>query len=296
MRQSLALAGTVLLALIALSSSRAASDDALERADAAWARRAEGQQDGVPNRAGVTELVRLYAERLAANPSSLEARWKLLRALHFDGEFATSERDEKGLIFDRGRRLAEEGVKQLDELLGKPPHRLDLDELRERIPGAGLTERDLAAFYFWSSVHWGAWARIAGLLGAVRRGAAGHMHDYALVSLALEPAYEGGGAHRMVSALNARLPRVPFVSGWVDRSQALPHAQSALELAPGHPGNLFLVAVTLLDLYPERRGEALSMLEQVVEAEPRPDFLVEDLAVVRSAQRRLDRAKGPDAD
>ena len=49
----------------------------------------------------------------------------------------------------------------------------------------------------------------------------------------------------------------PLLSGWVDRSKALPHAERALAIAPEHPGNHLLLALTLLDLYPERRAEAL---------------------------------------
>lgn len=265
----------------------------LERGDAAWDRRAEGHLDGEPDPAVIEQAIGAYAAALEAEPSNLEARWKLLRALHFEGEFATGERSAKQRIFARGRNVAEDGVELLARQIdaGKPAHKLDPDALREGVETAGISEHDLAAFYFWSSVHWGAWSQVAGLLGAVRRGGAGRCHDYAVFALALEPEYEGGGAHRMVSALHARLPRVPLISGWVDRSQALPHAKRALAIAPDHPGNPFLIALTLLDLYPDRRSEARTLLDEVLQMDPRPGWLIEDLAVRRAAERRLERER-----
>ncbi len=129
---------------------------------------------------------------------------------------------------------------------------------------------------------------MSGLLSAVRRGVADRLRDYTLLVLALEPDYEEGGADRMMAALHARLPRVPFLSGWVDRSEALPHVERALAIAPEHPGNHLLLALTLLDLHPERRAEALAALEQVSAVEPRRATEVEDLAIRREARERLE--------
>ena len=122
----------------------------------------------------------------------------------------------------------------------------------------------------------------------MRRGVANRIRDYTIVVLTLEPEYEEGGGHRMMGALHARLPRVPFVSGWVDRSKALPHVERALAIAPEHPGNHLLLALTLLDLHPERRAEALAVLEEVSALEPRAASEVEDLAVRWEARERLE--------
>ncbi len=154
---------------------------------------------------------------------------------------------------------------------GDPLHDLSSEALQERLAQAAASPHDVAAFYFWSTIHWAAWSQVSGLLSAVRQGVAGRLHDYTLLVLALEPEIEEGGAHRMMAALHARLPRVPFLSGWVDRSQALPHVERALAIAPEHPGNHLLLALTLLDLHPERRAEALAELETVSTVEPRPE-------------------------
>jgi len=277
-----------LLALAALATP--ALSDGIARGDAAFLRRAEGGRDGDAAPEPIGEAIRAYQEAVAADPYDLEARWKLLRALHFEGDFAIEERDAKRLVFDRARILSEQGVKLLAEGIGggKQLHELSEGALQERLTRAGVSSHDVAAFYFWSTVNWAAWSRVSGLLSAVRRGVANRLRDYTLLVLALEPDYEEGGAYRMMSALHARLPQVPFLSGWVDRSEALPLAERALAIGPEHPGNYLLLALTLLDLHPERRAEALALLERVSAVEPRRAMEVEDLAIRREARERLE--------
>jgi tetratricopeptide (TPR) repeat protein len=283
-----------LLTLAALALP--ALGDAIARGDAAFFRRAEGGRDGRAAPEAIGEAIRAYREAVAADPRSLEARWKLLRALHFEGDFATEDREAKRLVFDRARILSDEGVADLAERIGggDPLHELSSGALQERLAEAAASSQDIAAFYFWSTIHWAAWSQVSGLLSAVRRGVAGRLHDYTLLVLALQPEIEEGGAHRMMAALHARLPSVPFLSGWVDRSQALPHVESALAIAPQHPGNHLLLAFTLLDLRPERRAEALAELERVSTVEPRPESEVEDLAIRREARERLELERARD--
>jgi len=281
---------TTSCALLALATlATPALPDVIARGDAAYLGRAEGGRDGRAAPEPIGEAIRAYQEAVATDPRDLEARWKLLRALHFEGEFATDEREAKRRVFDRARILSDEGVTLLAEQVGggKQLHELSSDALQERLARDAASPDDVAALYFWSAINWAAWSQVSGLLNAVRRGVANRLRDYALLVLVLEPDYEEGGADRLMAALHARLPRVPFLSGWVDRSKALPHVERALEIAPEHPGNHLLLAVTLLDLYPERRAEALALLEKVSVVEPRRATEVEDLAIRREAGERL---------
>jgi tetratricopeptide (TPR) repeat protein len=279
------------LALAALA--RPTLPDVIARGDAAYLRRAAGGSDGRAALEPIGEAIRAYQEAIATDPGELEARWKLLRALHFEGEFATDEREAKRRIFDRARTVSEEGMALLAERVGGGDrlHELSSNALQERLRQAAASSHDIAAFYFWSAINWAAWSQVSGVLSAVRRGVAGRVRDDALLVLALEPETEEGGAHRLMAALHARLPRVPFLSGWVDRSQALPHVERALAIAPEHPGNHLLLALTLLDPHPERRGEALALLEEVAALEPRPAMEVEDLDIRRQARERLEEER-----
>jgi tetratricopeptide (TPR) repeat protein len=126
-----------------------------------------------------------------------------------------------------------------------------------------------------------------GLVSAVRRGSANRLYRYTQVALDLEPGYDEGGALRLMGSLHAELPRVPFVSPWVDRDQALPLMERAHALAPANPGNRLLLALALLELAPDRQAEAVELLERVADLEPRTTMRIEDLAMREQARERL---------
>jgi len=276
------------IACIGFASVAAHAGD-VARGDSAWARRAEGERDGRPESGAILEAVRSYESALAAGPEDLEARWKLLRALHFAGEFAFEDPEEAKTFFTRAKDVAEEGLTLLADRasFGVRLEDVDPDELGSRLAAANLAPGDVASLYFWSAISWAAWSRNVGLLGAVQQGVANRLHRYTSLAIAIEPAVEDGGAFRLLARLHAQLPRVPFVSGWVDRDQALPLIERAYAMSPANPGNRLLLALTLLDLAPVRSEEALDLLKQVEALTPRPSMRIEDLAMRREARDRL---------
>ena len=99
----------VLAALLGATSLGAYAGD-VARGDAAWSNRAEGERGERPLPDPILEAIGAYEAALAARPESLEARWKLLRALHFAGDFVLEDRGEQRRIFDRGRQVSEPGL------------------------------------------------------------------------------------------------------------------------------------------------------------------------------------------
>ena len=194
-------------------------------------------------------------------------RWKLLRAHHYSIDFAARGESERDASTDAAVEIARSSLDLLEEADG--------------------SAFDRARLHFWSSIAWGTRANRVGLLTLVREGIARQMHDAAERSLALDPSVDQGGALRLLSRLHGTLPRVPFVSGWVDRDKAVPYAERALALDPEHPGSRLVFALTLLELEPDRSSEAQATLEAVANAEPRRDFLVEDLAIREQAREQL---------
>jgi hypothetical protein len=287
------LSQVVLAAMLGMAALSAYADD-LAAGDTAWARRAEGEREGRPRPGPVLDPVRFYESALAVSPGSLEARWKLLRALHFVGDFSVQEEKERRAIFDRAREVSEEGLDLLARQVGAGVRidEMQAREIESRLAISDVRPTDVARLYFWSAINWGSWSRNVGLLQAVRQGVANRLHRYTGIAIALEPDYEEGGPLRLLGRLHAELPRVPFVSGWVDRSQALPLIERAYALAPAHPGNRLLLALTLLDLAPERRAEAVDLLEQVEKLTPRAAMRIEDLAIRREARERLTVERG----
>jgi tetratricopeptide (TPR) repeat protein len=289
--------GGIVLAVLLGFCSLAAHADEVAVGDSAWARRAEGEREGRPLTGPIREAIRSYESALSARPERLEARWKLLRALHFAGDFAAPDEEESRRISDRAREASEQGLDLLAERVGSRVRleEVDAEAIRSQLAAADVSPRDAARLYFWSAISWGAWSQNAGLLTAVRQGVANRIHRYTLITVALEPEYDEGGAFRLLGRLHAELPRVPFVSGWVDRDESIPLLERAYALAPANPGNRLLLAMTLLDLAPERSSEALELLKQVEGLTPRPSMRIEDLAMRIEARERLSRAHAESA-
>lgn len=267
---------------------------AIARGDAAWERRSQGHRGERAQPEPIAEAVAAYTAAIAAHPDALEPYWKSLRALWFQGDFAARDDAERRAVSERARALAERALDAAAARLSADGagaraalEALEPEALREALAPGDVA--DVARIHFWAAINWGTWARAHGLFATVREGVASHLRRYTRVAVALEPEYDGGGPLRLLSQLHAQLPRVPLVTGWVDRERALPLAERALAVSPDDPGNRFLLAITILDLgvAPERRDEALAILGEVATLEPRPDMLVEDVAMRESARDKL---------
>jgi tetratricopeptide (TPR) repeat protein len=291
----------MLCLLAALVAATAAAAPEIERGDEAWALRAGEASGARAAREPIASSILAYQSALRAQQDSLEIRWKLLRSLHFAATFASGDPDPQA-TFERAARLGEEGLDRVAARLSLE-ERLDQSEelevferdeigrasIERRLTEAGLAVTDVARLHFWTAIAWGAWSQQTGLLASVREGVANRIHRYARVAVALEPGYEDGGAYRLLGRLHATLPRVPFVSGWVDPSKAIPLLERGHAVAPWHPGNCLLLSLTLLDLAPGRRDEALALLRRAATSDPRRTMWIEDRTLIAEARERLAR-------
>jgi tetratricopeptide (TPR) repeat protein len=270
----------------------ATAEESLAAGDGWFARRAEGAPAPEAGRAApgpIGRAIDAYEEAVAADPGNLEARWKLLRALYYQGEHVAEGTDARREVFDRGRRAAEEA---LDRLAARVGGREALDELppRERaarlagVPEAGRT-------YFWAAVHWGLWGDAFGRLAAARQGVAGTIRDLAETARALDERYENGGAHRVLGRLHALAPKIPFFTGWIDRDRAVAELRRALALGPDDPLNRLYLAEALLEHRPESRAEALEHLRALLAQPADAGRPVEQGNAKRAAREVLAREK-----
>ena len=262
---------TLVVALLASGSSVAATAEveaAIESGDRAWARRAESLEEMLAEPTRIGEAITHFRAALGADPSAIEARWKLMRALHYAIDFTTLGEEAKEARAREIVEVARESVEVLES-------------------AEAVEDFDRARVLFWTAIAWGTRAQRVGLLTIVTEGVATRMHDFARDSLALDPSVDRGGALRLLSRLHATLPRVPFVSGWVDRDEALPLAERGYALDPEHPGNRLILALALEEQGDDQAERVRELLESVADATPRPDYLVEDLAIQQQARERL---------
>lgn len=266
----------------------------LAAGDAAWLRRAEGASgDGRAQAGPVGDAIDAFERALAGDPECLASYARLLQALFFAGDFASGDVAQKRARFDRAEEVVGAAVAAIARQLGEAENQravFDAEKIRARLSPAA--SRDAGRIHFWSAVALAAWARDHGVLAAVRAGVAGRVHEHGLASLALDPRYEWGGAHRLLAALHDDLPRVPLLTPWVDHERAIPEAEAAFAIAPERPSNRLMLALVLLDRAPARRDEALALLEAVATLDPAPELWVEDAALRKLARERLTQEGG----
>lgn len=263
------------LPLLAALEAGPAAAEALAEGDRLFARRAEGRQGGVGHAGNAAAAA--YRRALAADPSSVEARTRLLHALFFRGGFCGAGASEQREVFDEAKRVAEEGVERLEEgLPRKSPARL---EALRRIPGA-------APLYFWAAVSWGQWG-MQHKLAAAWQGAAGRVRDLAQTALDLDPLMDQGSPYIILGRLHAEAPKIPLLTGWISRKKALEYLGRAHKISPVNTPALYFLADAILDHDPGRRAEAVRLLEACANAEPRPEYLVEDAHYAELARKRL---------
>ena len=271
-----------------------ASTAAASAVDAAYARRGDGSTGERAALASALAAVRAAEVAARAAPDDVALRWREVRAIHYLGEFATQGDRAQRDVFSRAMSRGEDALARLARRLdGTRIEKLTAAERRARLERAQIDPHDAGELYFWSAVAVGAWSQKTGLLDAVRSGVTNRLDEYTRVAIDLAPRAYDGGPYRLWARMHTILPRVPLLTGWVDRALALPAAERALEVAPEHPGNQLLFAMTLQDLYPARAAEARAILVHIAALAPRPGFVVEDEAIKKLARTRLEESPAP---
>lgn len=258
--------------------------EALARADAYYAQRAEGSEGGVARTEFVDRAISEYRRALSLDPSSYEARLGLLRAYFFRGGFCNMEEKDQVALFDQTKALAEETVKRLDADLARRKGRVDLKAAGEIASAAEI--------YLWAAVSWGEWA-VSHKISAAFQGAPARIRDLASAVIQIDPATEQGGGLAVLGRLHEECPRVLFLTGWISRSEGLKLLRQARATAPQNPANAFFLAEALLQRNPADTAEARRLLEWSAHLVPRPEYRVEDAHYAAQAKDLLSRISGP---
>lgn len=192
----------------------------------------------------------IWSQRLQRNPEDFEAAWKLARADYWLGGHAP-QRERKALL--------EAGIEA-----GRTA-----DALQPNHPEG----------HFWIAANMGALAESFGLRQGLKY--RGDIRDALLVVLKLDPAFQQGSADR---ALGRWYYKVPGLFGG-SRKKSEEHLRKSLGYNANSIASRFFLAETLLDM--DRRSEAISELQRVIELPPDPEWLPEDREFKAQAERLL---------
>ena len=192
----------------------------------------------------------IWSQRLQRNPEDFEAAWKLARADYWLGGHAP-QRERKALL--------EAGIEA-----GRTA-----DALQPNHPEG----------HFWIAANMGALAESFGLRQGLKY--RGDIRDALLVVLKLDPAFQQGSADRALGRWYYKVPG--FFGG--SRKKSEEHLRKSLGYNANSIASRFFLAETLLDM--DRRSEAISELQRVIELPPDPEWLPEDREFKAQAERLL---------
>jgi len=249
--------------------------------DRAWAQRADGHVGSRAAPEPIQAAIDAYASALDAAPGNLDARWKLLRAYHFKGEFVLQDSGERLELFRQGREIARAGQQRIEADFGLARGLLKMEPAD--VAGAVGDEDAVGEFLFWGAANWGLWAQYSGKLMAAIWGVVYRIRQYANIMVLMDERIEAGGGHRLLGRFLAVVPKIPIFTGWVDHDQAIRELRLSLEVAPGSLLSKIYLAEALLKFRPGEQQEAIGLLREIVASEPDPGRLVEDSRVIEDA-------------
>ncbi len=272
--------------LLLMPEDRVTATSLIADADSHWVRRAEGRVGTLASDREIGEAVAAY-ERAAQAPDDAEARWKLARALFFQGTYTGLAREARRPIYEKARKAGEEAIGILERRARARGAPAFGGRAPAVVAAAVSSDRDAAPTFFWTAVAWGEWALTSGKIQAARSGAAARIRDYASTVVALAPEFEEGGGYRILGRLHDRAPRIPFLTSWVSREKALTNLRRAMSVNSRNFVNRHFLAEALAKGGAAERAEAIGIEEKLVADPPSPGHLVEDLAVQREARKDL---------
>lgn len=272
--------------LVALQGTALAdAGDNLALGDQAWSQRAVGHQGSRGAIEPIQKSIDAYSSALEEEPENLEARWKLLRAFYFKGEFALENNKDRLALYKTGREFAEVGRQQIesDYGLSRSMFKMSPAEVAEAVGD----QVDVAEFCFWATANWGLWGQYSGKLISALAGLVYKLRQFAEIMVLMDESVESGGGHRLLGQLNARVPKIPFFTWWVDHDLAISELRLSLKVAPNSLLSKIFLAQALLKYRTTEKEEALDLLQDIVKSDPDPDRLVEDIRVIEDARTLL---------
>jgi tetratricopeptide (TPR) repeat protein len=282
----------IAILLVLAVASMASAQTALEQADAAWERRAEGfLETGELNTEQLELALQSYEQALREDPENLDLHITLMDTLYHISFFTKKTRKEKRPYVDRALELNHSALRVLSDRVG-----------REKLKGAKTLEEraelyksdpSSAKIHLWCGINWGLWSTGHSNLASARHNVARKIRHHARLTILLDDQFWDAGGYRLLSRLHTDAPMVPGFTGWVDRDYGIALIRKANKISTKDLRNPYFLAQALLKFEPESKNEVAELLENVSRREPMPDELAQDTHYINLAQSILDKSEPP---
>ena len=224
-----------------------------------YQKRQEGSKGRLASVENINKAIEEFSSVLLSPEFEKDAALYLLKSYYYKAEFAIQNTKDKKKIFNQGKALGE-------KYIGKYP--------------------DSPEFRYWYLVNLGSWAQVYGILTAAREGVSDLMKTHSEKIIELDPEYQNGGGYFMLGAVHFKSPYIPFLLSWPDNDDAIKYLQLSVDTGNAEMNQKNFLAQALSK--DGRDKKARSLLEEVLNTEPRTTTLVEDLDDIEEARQLLE--------
>ena len=224
-----------------------------------YSQRQAGSENSLASNQNIETAIEQFSSALQTAETEKEAALYLLKSYYYKAEFAIQDKEEKKSIFNEGKALGEKYI--------------------EKYPTS-------PEFRYWYFVNLGSWAQVYGILTAAREGVSDLMRTHSEKIIELDPDYRNGGGYFMLGAVHFKSPYIPFLLSWPDNDKAIKYLQLAVETGKAEMNQKNYLAQAV-----NKNGQhekARKLLTEVINTEPDPANLVEDLDDIKEAKQLLE--------
>ena len=224
-----------------------------------YSKRQAGSNGSLASNENIDKAIEQFSSALQTSETEKEAALYLLKSYYYKAKFAVQEKEEKKRIFNEGKALGEKYI--------------------EKYPTS-------PEFRYWYLVNLGSWAQVYGILTAAREGVSDLMKTHSEKIIELDPEYRNGGGYFMLGAVHYKSPYIPFLLSWPDNDEAIKYLQMAIETGKAEMNQKNYLAQAINKA--GQKEKAIKLLTEVINTEPDPATLVEDLDDIEEARQLLE--------
>ena len=247
-----------LLIIFCLSMMIASAKAGINEGADFYSKRQDGSKGTLASTENIDKAIKQFSSALLSPESEKDAALYLLKSYYYKAEFAVQDKEEKKKIFNEGKALGEKYIEKYPES---------------------------PEFRYWYLVNLGSWAQVYGILTAAREGVSDLMRTHSEKIIELDPKYRNGGGYFMLGAVHFKSPYIPFLLSWPDNDDAIKYLQLAVDTGKAEMNQKnYLAQAVSKDGQHEK---AKILLTEVINTEPDPANLVEDLDDIEEARQLL---------
>ena len=238
-----------------IASARAGINEGIEF----YQKRHEGSNGTLASIENINKAIEQFTSILLIPESEKDAAIYMLKSYYYKAEFAIQDDEEKKKIFNEGKALGEKYI--------------------EKYPNS-------PEFRYWYLVNLGSWAQVYGILTAAREGVSDLMKIHSEKIIELDPSYRNGGGYFMLGAVHYKSPYIPFLLSWPDNDDAIKYLQLSVETGKAEMNQKNYLAQALNK--DGQHEKARVLLTEVINTDPDPAYLVEELDDIEEARQLLE--------